>query len=73
MIEMVREKSGNLRTKDESQGIFTVCPDIKALPLLRFNLIISVSAKMLCREVLKTFLKSGKMKVKKVTTLSSSS
>ena len=28
-VEMVREKSGNLRKKEESQGILTVCPNVE--------------------------------------------
>ena len=44
------EKSGNL----------TSCVNIKVLFLLRFNFMISVSVKMLYREVMKNCLRSGR-------------
>ena len=69
---MVREESGNLRKREESQGksqgILTVCPDLKAVPLLRFSLMISVllSAILKSHRKFSEFReKSGKMKVEK--------
>ena len=58
-VEVVREKSGNLRKKEKSQGILTGCPKVKVSPLLKFNLI-AVSAKMLYQEVMEDSLKSGR-------------
>ena len=52
---MVREKSGN----------FDRLSKHGSLPLLSFNLVISVSAKTLYQELMKNFLKSLKMKVGK--------
>ena len=43
----------------ESRGILTVCRDIRVY-LLSFNLMISVSAKMVYQEVIKNFLRSGR-------------
>ena len=59
------EKSGNVRKKKEksygkSRGILTGCLNLKVLPLLRFNLMVSVSAKMDCQEVREISLRSGK-------------
>ena len=73
---MVRGKSENLRKGEESQGksqrILTGCLKVKVLPLLRFNLMISVSANMLYLGVVKNSLRSrrsqgntGEMKVEK--------
>ena len=41
--EKVRENDKWLRLSGESQGTLTGCPDLKVLPLLSFNLMISVS------------------------------
>ena len=41
----IRKCEENMKIR-ESQGILTVCLNIKVLPLLRFNLMISGSAKM---------------------------
>ena len=53
-FEKERGKSG------KSQGILTVFHNVRVLPLLRFNLMISVSGKMLYQEVMKNFLRSGR-------------
>ena len=39
---------------------FTVCPKVKVLPLLRSNLMIAVSAKMLYQVVMENFLRIGR-------------
>ena len=64
---MVREKSGNLKEKEESQGKsenLTGFPVVKVLPFLRFNFMISVYAKILCQEVMENFLRSGRSQEK---------
>ena len=37
-VEMIKEKSRNLRKKEESQGILICFPNVKVLTLLKFNL-----------------------------------
>ena len=49
----------------ESQGILTGCLNLKDLPLLRFNLMISVSSKMRYQEVRGISLRSGKSEEKR--------
>ena len=48
-FEEKREKSG------KSQGYLTGCLNVKVLPLFRFNLMISVSAKIDYQEVRENF------------------
>ena len=54
------EKSKNLRKKEKSQEILTGCSNLKVLALLRFNLMISVSSKMLYQKVREISLRSGR-------------
>ena len=61
MVEMIREKSRNLGKKEESDGFLTTCPNVKVLPLLRFNLMISVATKMLYQEIMESSLWLGKI------------
>ena len=44
----------------EMSGNLKGCPNIKVLPFLRFNMMISVSIKAPYQEVRETFLASGK-------------
>ena len=59
---MIKEMSDNLRMKEEShlksQGILIGRPNVKVLPLLRSNLMVLVSAKMLYQELMENFLRS---------------
>ena len=49
-----RGKSG------KNQGLLLLCPNIKGLPVLRFNLTMPCSDKMLCQEVMESFVRSGR-------------
>ena len=63
--KIVRKKSGNLKKKwkvREKSGNFKNCPKVKVLPFLRFNLIISVSTKILYQAVREISLRSGKVR-----------
>ena len=55
----IREKSGNLRKEEESQGILTGCLIVKVSTLLKLTQI-AVSAKMLYEEVMENSLRSGR-------------
>ena len=55
MVEMVREKSGNLKKKEERQGILTGFSVLKVLPHLRFDLMMSVSAECFINKSWKIF------------------
>ena len=56
----IREKLGEMENGENNQGILSGCLNIKVLPLLRFNLMISGSAKMRYQEVRENYLRSGR-------------
>ena len=70
-VKMLKQKSGNLKKTLESQR--KVREPETVLPLLRFNFMVSDSAKLLYQEVRENSLRSeknqGKRRSKKVATL----
>ena len=59
-IKEFKEKLGKRNKGRKKSGNLISCLNIKVLPLLRINLIISVSVKVLRQEVIENSLRSGR-------------